>query len=422
MGLQFRQFLSIAWLFLGDASCCAAESAFRGSQATLAASPTPDEALTRRGEKRFGTLQWSKSGYSFLDEKQKTIALKDLHSVRFQSRRTPVPKCRPLHHLLLSDGQRTTGELMQLTKEAIHFRTTLGRTLKIARKDSLGIVQSDSWLAVFQEDFENGKGDESISGKSSLQLSSAQPFTLTLPRWKEGRLSFFFYDEKEDGAWEIRFVDVAHPPVRLLLGEAYRGAELPLSAATVRGSPGWHYAQLEWTEGVARLFVDDQLLGETRRGAIDGPTALECRSKGAKKTLHLDGLVLAKRIAPMIWPPAEDGQDWLWSESGDQLFGNIAAADADKIVLQASPRVFTWTTQRGLFFAGKSLSTPGVGGEGGAEYAVKVYFRSAPGWPDDVLAGQVTEFSASRLQLRHTVLGEVEIPRECLTRLEFPKR
>ncbi|MCI0738721.1 MAG: hypothetical protein L0Y72_06740 [Gemmataceae bacterium] len=413
MGLQFSQLLCSAWLF------AAGIGGYQDSKATLAASPTPDEAVTRRGEKRAGTLQWSKSGFSFIDENKKPIVFKDLYKVRFAARPTPVPKCRPLHQLLLSDGQRTTGELVQLTRETIHFRTTLGQTLKIARHDALGIVQPDGWLAVFLEDFENDKSDKSISGKSSRKFDAAQLFKLTLPQAKEGRLSFFFHDEKADGAWELHFVD-ARSPVRLLLGDTYRGAELPLSAAAVPGSPGWHFAQLEWTDGVARLFVDDLLLGETRRGAFESPTALECRSKGAKKTLYLDGLVLARKITSMNWPPFDDAQDSLWSEAGDQLFGKIAAADTEKIVMQASPpKVFAWTRQRGLFFASKSRPAP-EGGKGVAENTV--YFRSAPGLPDDVLAGQVTELNASRLLLRHAVLGDVEIPRACLSGLEFSNR
>jgi hypothetical protein len=108
------------------------------------------------------------------------------------------------------------------------------------------------------------------------------------------------------------------------------------------------------------------------------------------------------------------GVDEVWLASGDQVFGNLDRVDRHQVELDTlfGRRSYSWAEVRGLF--PRHLAHPPEGTQG---EPVRLMLCPATGNEPDELEGVLTLLDSQRLLLRHSALGEVEIPRSRLLRL-----
>src|SRR5437868_15103754 len=117
-----------------------------------------EEAVTHEGRRHVGTLR---SNGFLVSATETLLSLGKLRLVAFPEFPAPLPRCRLLHQILLSDAQRLTGELLSLGPRDARFRLSTGEAVTMARRHLEGIVQTDGRLTVWAEYF-----DDKMSGAS----------------------------------------------------------------------------------------------------------------------------------------------------------------------------------------------------------------------------------------------------------------
>ena len=190
----------------------------------------------------------------------------------------------------------------------------------------------------------------------------------------------------------------------------------------VRRQPGWHRLEVEFSAATMLVTVDDRLLWFSRRQGPGGPLAevrLFCVAVPGKDkprgAVLFDEFSLARTVEPRKRPEDhQPGVDEVWLASGDQVFGRLGRVDRHQVELDTpfGRRNFSWAEMRGLF----PRRLPGPLQETQGEHLRLVLYPAAGNEPDE-LEGVLTVLDSRRLVLRHSALGEVEIPRSRLQRM-----
>jgi hypothetical protein len=405
----------------------------------LCASAAADEAILLDGRRLAGTLQLD-SGNRLLFKPATpgpTLPLDQLHQVRLLDGAAPPCLGGTVHHVDLADGQRLTGELLDLDAKELRLRTPWAATVALSRQVVRAITQPRGFLTFLEEDFEGGLGawkltgaprlDERqhVSGKHSLLLDrpgQAAAFVLAQPL-PAGRAALCFFDSgKEGGApWHVDFqFGRAGTPSLLTVAATDTTYEMqPRGATRLPRRGGWHGLVVEFGPERVLVTVDDQVLWSGRFAhaglALNG-VRLRCGARPDQATgaVWFDDFTLARPVPDLRREDADPRQDEVWLDSGDQLLGTVVRADRHRVELEArfGKRTLPWGTVRGLFLRqGKEPAAKAGAG------LVRVWLRAARGTQADQLVGQVRGLSDSRLTLRHALLGEVSIERTWLRRI-----
>jgi hypothetical protein len=405
-----------------------------------------EEAICRDGARVAGALRFdAKARLQFIRSDSSTpVPLGSIHTIRFSPAETPVsrvglPLCVHLDH-----GQRLSGELIRVDETSVSLRTIWPNPVKLSRRAVVAVTHAGGKVIRFYEDFEGVPAlqfsgspgfDErrSTSGKRSLFLQTCgQSATLRLDEPVAAGsvgVNFLVEPETAGGRWivELKFAGKTAPQQfqTALVGEAngyaVRADGIVGESRSVTRTPGWHRLHVRFHPEYLLVDVDGQLLFESGKNGPGGPLQeirLACiEHKGSEKPhggVYYDDLAVAEPIPELGHDRGDSTQDEIWLRKGDQLFAQIKQADSHQILWQnqGKPRKLDWTQVRGIFFRrepGQPVTTDGM--------HVRLWIRSGFSEPD-VLEGVLGSLDERKLMMRHSVLGDLEIERSRLHRLQ----
>ena len=350
-------------------------------------------------------------------------------------------------------GQRLCGRLIALSERELRIGEVAGNASEvIARGGFQSLTQRPGESLVFQDGFEKidtgrwsimGDGElvaePRLSGERSLRLpASGATLTHSLPEpVRAGRLELAFYDTAKvaGGSWsvELMFRGPSGPePVRVDLGwsEESLAVESPngpaLAVQRLARKPGWHRLIVRFARDECEISVDENELAHGK--GLDGPLvkitlastrpAKEKGEGGAEPLAgHVDDFRLIQFTRSRSDVEEDVTQDEVRLNGGDQVFGKIRSADADRVwlVVDGGAVPFSWGDLSGLHF--KRVGVPGAMVEGLLVRAS--WLSAAGGQPDDlnVLEGALLKVSAGSITLATPYAGAIVIPRARLTSL-----
>jgi hypothetical protein len=405
----------------------------------LLTSPLPaEEAVLPDGRRLPGALALRGGSLQFQPSRGGApLAMEQIDSVRFDA--TPPPVRLPLvHQVLLRDGQRLTGEFLGLDERSVRFRPAWGSPCTLPRAAVAAIAQPANLATIFVEDFDDGLrawttagspecGDrEHTSGRRALRLSAGQSAAYALPHALEaGRVGVNVLD-RPGARGHVDFVfqtpEESHN-LRVTVGEGPGGSarvELPNgvrwgSRAAQPG--GWRRLVVDFSAGKLRVLLDDFVLYASLRHGPGGPlrqVRLAYAGEGSGE-LWFDDFQVARRVEGLPRPDGDPTQDEVWCRSGDQLFGTVPRADRRAIELHArfGKQAYTWADVRGIWLKREPFAARALPGE-----QVRLGLHATDGFEPDQLDGVVQELAEKRLVLRHTLLGDLAVPREWLGQLK----
>jgi hypothetical protein len=358
----------------------------------------------------------------------------------------------PPFRIELGLDRRISGRLGMIDETRVQLaESSASGSVTMARAGVHAVVQRPGEIQVFQEGFETIDGsrwaengdpdvvdDRRLAGERSLRLpagGSSVTCRLVDPVGS-GRLEVAFYDDGVVAPGQQRFVDLLFrgpggpETVRAVLGwaEESLSVESPggpaLAVQRLARKPGWHRLKLRFGPGQTEIAVDGNELAHGR--GPGGPLA-EVRiatfssGKGdapANLAGHFDDFRLVRFAEPVGGLEVDATQDELRLAGGDQVFGSIRAADADRITMTVDGKKIRlpWSEVSGLYFRRQAIPSDPVHG-----VLVQVEWRSAPGGDArdlDRVEGALTALDDSTLTLAVPYIGALAIPRDRLSRLQ----
>jgi hypothetical protein len=171
--------------------------------------------------------------------------------------------------------------------------------------------------------------------------------------------------------------------------------------------------QLEISEHSLRLTINGRLAGWTKRGFPDAQLrSLSLRPEiplvaSSQARLTLQDFAVARRLGPLARPPMHPELDEVWLESGDQVFGNFRAMDAQGLELATALGVqrIPFNQVRGLYprrIATRELQLP-------APWQLALFDPSDP--EPSRLTGLIRTWGEREIIMVHPLLGELKLPR-----------
>jgi hypothetical protein len=403
---------------------------------TLPACAAADEAQQADGARVPGVLQLEKGRIQFRARENGAILSGDrLGLVRFDGS-APSWRTGGAVRVSLLDGQRLTGVLIGLDRETLKLSTQWADRLSLPRAAVASIAHLPGWQPLADDDFRDGAKHWSVTGKP--ELSDADDHGARTVRLSEGGQSLTFtpsspvdagrvginFQERDtpSGArWQFEALFGAKGKERLLrvtlagAGDAYE-VEAPDFKGTrhvVARSAGWHRLTLRFSAAAMSLSCDDLLLWHTLEQGPGGPlrqVRLVCVADRGKPRGGVEWaeFSLARAVAEARHPPGDAAQDEVWTADGDQLFGEVVAADRRGVELHGrfGKRSFSWTAVRGCFLR---RGTPAATSTSGAQ--VRIGLATGLTTDEDTLDGVLTGLDEKRWSLRHPLLGELSLER-----------
>jgi hypothetical protein len=343
-------------------------------------------------------------------------------------------------------GQRISGRLGTIDEQNIRLAdSSIDAPLTTARPGVSAVVQRPGEVLVFQDGFETidgarwtELGDPDLAdhprtaGEHSLRIpAGGTALTCRLPESVgSGRLDLAFHDAGTLSEGQQWFVDLlflgptGSETVRAVLGwdEESLTVESPngpaLAVQRLSRKVGWHRLSLRFGPSQTQIAVDGNDLAH---GKGPGGPLVEIRlasyvaGKAAppeKLAGYFDDLRLVRFTDPMVGLEIDVNQDEVRLAGGDQLFGKITAADAERVRLKVDekPIALAWSEVSGLYF--RRAPRPGAAVEG---LLVRLEWLAAsgddPGDPD-MLEGALTAVSDQSLTLATPYAGTLVLPRD----------
>ena len=342
-----------------------------------------DSASGVDGTSWVGSLQEAGPGeFGFAAGNGKTIPILKLDIVSFNGAGDPAASAAPFH-VMLGRGERLSGRLRGVTADSVEIETEAGAApLKIARAGVLALVQRPGEVQVLREDFEqltparwvetgepDVTGDPRRAGSKGLRLpagGAAVTHRLAEPLGS-GRFEVVYFDSGQRVPGQRWFVDLTfRGPAGLEPVQAVLGWEEETLAVLSRGGPalavqpltravGWHRLAVRFGGGRTDLTVDGN---ELAHGDAPGGPLVEIRlaTEGGSPPpgleARLDDLRLARFTEPSGRMEVDPSQDEARLIAGDQLFGQLVSADADRIAfrLDDGPAPLAWSEVSGVYF------------------------------------------------------------------------
>jgi hypothetical protein len=343
----------------------------------------------------------------------------------------------------LWDGERISGQILDLNKDILRLRTVWAAQLELPRAAVASIAPLPGWRPIVDEDFRDRPGQSSAlrftgeptfadaedgtAARALVLRAAGQSMTYTLARpLAAGRVGVNFQQrgQARGARWavELLFQQGEHKR-RVAVAVAGDGEHyavdtggLPGTARRVKRSPGWHRLTMQFSKQSLRLTCDDDVLWHN---LDDGPggrlqrVTIACQRLAEGEALR--GAVawtefcIERAVDEHPQPLAEVEQDAVRLLNDDQLFGRILHADRRVLQIEGrfGKRSLPWTAVSGCSFR-RPAALPKA--NEGAKVRLRV--RSGLCEESDVLEGVVTALDERRLVLRHALLGEVTLERE----------
>jgi hypothetical protein len=428
------------------------------ASAAWAASGDPPEGARESiemadGRRVEGRLEGdSRAGFRFIPAGGgRAVSLETLNRVAF-SGKGPDPSSGSVPFTArLGFGGRISGRLAVVTPDAVRLEDGPGgRPVKIARAGVLAIDQRPGEAQVIRDGFESIDASrwtvtgsaESVaeprnSGGKSLRLPAggASATCRLLEPLGSGRLEVAFYDtggRAPGQRWSVELTfrgPNGSEPVQAVLGW-----EDETLAVLSRGGPalavqrlarksGWHRLVVRFGPDRTDLAVDGDELAHG--DGPDGPLA-EIRfatdSAGAASAppelaAYLDDLAVLRFAEPVGRMEVDTAQDEARLITGDQIFGEIRAADADRVMFEVDGRelALSWADVSGIRLKRKSKPASLISG-----LWIGLDWRSAPGRDARDLnhaEGALDAVTDSAVILDIPYLGALPVPRDRVTLL-----
>jgi hypothetical protein len=404
-----------------------------------------DTAVLPSGEQINGSLGALPDGrLTFVRSDQKVeLRPQELEYVRFPAKpRTPL-RAASIHRILLRDGQQLTGELSRLDEREVRFRTAWKDGFVIPRSAVLAITQPPGDATFLVDDFEAGLAGWSLTGAPQLSnrccssgrgsLCLDQPgqtaeVALAAPLEK-GKVGINFCEQgRPAGAhWLVQATfDGTNGKRDVLIvvageGPCYR-AQVAGATSELAARPGWHRLLIEFASRSLSVAIDEDILWFGRQTAPGGrlkSIRLSCTTAGNTINtgeVFFDDFSIAQALPSIPRPPGDPHQDEIWLRSGDQLFGNIAAADQRAIDLgfRSTRRSVKWGDARAIYLRNAPAAPPPNNRE-----RIRVWLHSGAGAEPDQLEGSLRQFNDKHLVLHHENLGELTIDVPYVHRLKW---
>ncbi len=347
-----------------------------------------------------------------------------------------------------------SGRFVGMDGSAIRLESLAGRSsLTIDRAGASAVVQRPGEVQIFRDGFESldmdrwsqGGSPETISGprlsgSHSLKLpagGSSLTSRLTEPLGS-GRLEIAFFDENTRAAGQRWFIDLSFrrgnsdiATIRAIPGwsEETLAVETPggsaMNVQPLGRKPGWHRLTIRFDDQKTELAVDgDELAHGKGPGGPLFEIRLATESTGAARPAEglaavVDDLRLVRFVEPFGKVEVDPSQDEVRKISGDQLFGTIPAADADRIMLDIDGNKIRapWSEVAGLYLRRSPATSAAIDGPW-----VRAEWRTAAGAdPRDVdrAEGVLESVKDDEITLQVPFLGSLAVSRDRLRKLQF---
>jgi hypothetical protein len=404
-----------------------------------------DEARDGDGRRTSGTLTLDAAGrLQFTPAGQDKPAPPDGVDMVLFKPAAPAPfRIGFVRRVLLDDGQRISGRLLGVDKDAVCLRTAWAERVTVPRAAAVALLHPAGWQTVLDDDFADLQS-WTCAGKPALSAGDAAgPPAVTLAEPGQslayavaeppdaGRVGVNFLDKDAAGAlWRaaLRFQgDGGERIVTVTLaggGDAYE-VEVPRfdgEARRVPRSPGWHRLTVQFGKESLRVLCDDDVLWYSLKQGPGGTlrqvafSCVEAKPAAPRGTVALAEFSLVRAVDETRLPPGDPGQDEVLLAGGDQLFGDVVRADRRAVEIQGrfGKRSLSWADVRGCRFHrdGAPPRPPAAGAR------ARVWIDSGVDTELDVLEGVVKALDNKTLLLVHPVLGEQRIDRDRVRRLK----
>ena len=365
----------------------------------------------------------------------------------------PEPHSVPAaFQVLLGNGQRISGRLVEITPDQIRIDDGPGRKpLTIARRGALAVIQRPGEAQILVDPFDvldptrwtqTGEPEvdndlKSPGGKYlKLPAGGASVTARIFESVTSGRLEISYFDRGERAAGYREFVDLAFrtpagelAAVRTVLGwpEETLAVESPqgpgLAVQPLTRKPGWHRLTVRFGPDRLDIQVDQDELAHGN--GPSGPLAeirlaTEVVRKGSPAAglfARFDDLHVARIATPSARVDIDPGQDEVRMVSGDQTFGRIVKADSRRVLLRQLGKDVSlpWSEVSGVYFERAAEAGQMIDG-----LLVRAEWRAAPpseGRDFDVLEGALVGVTETEISLATPYASAVTLPRDHLTRL-----
>jgi hypothetical protein len=318
------------------------------------------------------------------------------------------------------------------------------QALIVPRAAVFAVGHPPGTITLLDEDFTNGLQGWKVKGDPARQVAPAggtislvldqprQAVEYVLPGPVDaGRIALSYRAEVPLPAGARWFVDVTlvrdDRPMPVTIELAHQGTTIIRAAPGLEATTapsfaltGWHRLEVELAHGQLLVQVDHQELHRTKASPGLRLHKLRVRCADGPVPPLLGGEVWVKdiRITRLVdelpRPPGEPDQDDVWLAAGDQLFGNIVAADERSIDLQCrlGPRTLAWSDVRAVNLRRQAGPPRVATGE-----HVRVWIDVGDGWTPDQLEGVVTGLNDQHLVLTHPYLGRVQVERAAVRQI-----
>jgi hypothetical protein len=341
--------------------------------------------------------------------------------------------------VFLRDGERISGQILDLNKDALRLRTAWAARLELPRTAVASIEPLPGWRTIFEsEPAESAAGlrtagepklvdvEDGTAARAFLLGAAGQSLTYTLKNPSlAGRVGVNFQErgQARGARWGIELLFQEGKRARQVTitvagdGEHYgvQTGGLTGTARRTTKTPGWHRLIVQFRKDSLRVTCDDDVLwynlDEGPGGRLQRVT-IACQRMAENEVVR--GAVawtefcIERAVDEHPQPPSDDEQDSVRLLDDDQLFGHILQANRRTLQIEGrfGKRTLPWTALSGCAF--RRPDAPTKANEGAK---VRFLVRSGLCAELDVLEGVVTAQDERRLVLRHALLGELTLER-----------
>lgn len=355
--------------------------------------------------------------------------------------------------VVLWDGERISGQILELNKDTVRLRTAWAARLELPRAAVASIEPLPGWRTIFEEDFRRQAGEpaanaaglkftgeptfadaeDGTAARALVLRDAGQSLVYTLRSHAErgneevraGRVGINFQErgQAQGARWLVELLFQQGERARRITvtvagdGEHYtvHPGGLTGTARRVARTAGWHRLLVQFSKHSLRVTCDDDVLWYNLEDGPGSPlqrVTIRCQQSAERDAVR--GAVawtefcIERAVDEHPRPPVDDEQDTIRLLDDDQLFGRIVRADRRAIHIEGKfgKRALPWTAVSGCSFRRPAM--PAKANEGAK---VCVLVRSGLCAEPDVLEGVVMAQDERRLTLRHALLGEVTLQR-----------
>ncbi|WP_165230311.1 hypothetical protein [Aquisphaera insulae] len=393
------------------------------------------------------------TGLTFQPAGEKTsISLTAGATVRFPRSVSAPSQIPPLFRVILGESGRLSGMIRQVGGSAIGLVVPWqAEEVRVARPGVQAVLQRPGEARVLSESFEQIDPKQwEVQGKPELR-TEAEGRGLWLPP-AGASLRHKLREPLIAGRLDVAFRDdtVVAPGRRQAVELTFRGPDGPATIGVVLGwsedslavesSDGptlavqrlartkkWRRLSVRFGPDQTELSVDDRELahGKGPAGPLEAIALQTSREAGDRGGAEPSGLISGVRLVRFAEPPAsleiDPSQDEVRLIVGDQLYGVIRGADADRVEISVDETAVgvDWAEISGLFFRRQPVASRPVEGLLARVEWVPLTGEPEPARDVDYAEGAIVALDERSVTLETPYAGRLVIPRGRLTRLRL---